>query len=72
MATEDLDRLEPHLRALYDDLDHTYLNELPGLECATCERICRWVWERLVGAGQSPTAIVVQETYTARCIYFGD
>lgn len=71
VGTENLDALEPHLRAMYDEIDHTYLNEIPGLECATCERICRWVWERLVAAGEKPTAVVVQETYTARCMYFG-
>lgn len=72
VGTKDLDSLEGHLRAIYDLLDHTYLNEIPGLECATCERICRWVWERLEAAGQEPAAIVVQETYTARCIYYGN
>lgn len=71
IGTEDLDGLTSHLRALYDELDHTYLNEIPGLECATCERICRWVWERLEAAGEKPTVVVVQETYTARCIYLG-
>ena len=72
VGAADLDALEPHLRALYDFLDHTYLNELPGLESATCERICKWVWDRLTAAGQPPTVVVVQETYTARCIYFGE
>jgi 6-pyruvoyltetrahydropterin/6-carboxytetrahydropterin synthase len=71
VATEDLEGLEPCLRAMYDTLDHTFLNEIPGLECATCERICRWVWEQLEADGQVPTAVVVQETYTARCIYRG-
>ncbi len=71
VGSTDLDSLEGHLRAMYDELDHTFLNEIPGLECATCERICKWVWDRLVAVGESPTAVVVQETYTARCIYFG-
>lgn len=72
VGTKNLDGLEPHLRAMYDELDHTYLNEIPGLECATCERICKWVWDRLVEAGEEPTVVVVQETYTARCIYYGE
>jgi len=72
VGTEDLAALEPHLRSIYDLLDHTYLNEISGLECATCERICQWVWERLESAGEVPTVVVVQETYTARCIYYGD
>lgn len=72
VGAADLDAVEPHLRDLYDLLDHTYLNEIPGLECATCERICGWVWRRLEEAGQGPTVVVVQETYTARCVYFGE
>jgi 6-pyruvoyltetrahydropterin/6-carboxytetrahydropterin synthase len=72
VGTQNLDALESHLRAIYDELDHTYLNEVAGLECATCERICKWVWDRLVAAGEAPTVVVVQETYTARCIYYGD
>jgi 6-pyruvoyltetrahydropterin/6-carboxytetrahydropterin synthase len=72
VGSENLDGLEVHLRAMYDELDHTFLNEIPGLECATCERICKWVWDRLVAAGETPTAVVVQETYTARCMYFGE
>lgn len=72
VGTKNLDALAPHLRAMYDELDHTYLNEVPGLECATCERICKWVWDRLVDAGEAPTVVVVQETYTARCVYYGE
>lgn len=72
VGARNLDGLEEHLRALYDQLDHTYLNEVPGLECATCERICKWVWDHLIGAGVAPTVVVVQETYTARCLYYGE
>lgn len=72
VGAEDLDVLEPHLRDVYEELDHTYLNEIPGLESATCERICKWVWDRLADAGEKPTVVVVQETYTARCIYYGE
>lgn len=71
VGTADMDALEPRLCALYEELDHTYLNEIPGLESATCERICRWVWDRLAAAGEQPTVVAVQETWTARCIYFG-
>ncbi len=66
----DLDRLEPHLAALYDTLDHRCLNNIDGLDHATCERISRWVWEWLLRRGERPSAVVVQETPGARCLYF--
>lgn len=32
---------------LVDQLDHRYLNEIPGLENPTSEVIAKWVYERL-------------------------
>lgn len=62
--------IEP-LRETYGVLDHSCLNELPGLEGATCEIICRWLWERLEGHAAGVQAVIVQETDSARCIYYG-
>jgi 6-pyruvoyltetrahydropterin/6-carboxytetrahydropterin synthase len=56
---------------LYAQLDHYYLNEIPGLENPTSEQLARWIWERLKPALPELSAIVVQETCTARCIYRG-
>ncbi|MBI2421491.1 MAG: 6-carboxytetrahydropterin synthase [Candidatus Hydrogenedentes bacterium] len=72
-GARDLAGLEGHLRALYDIFDHSFLNEIAGLEsAATCERICEWVWQWLEARGVSPTVIIIQETPTARCLYFGE
>lgn len=72
VGAPDLERLEDALHLLYQAFDHQYLNELPGLESATCERICAWVWEWLEQRGQRPSVVVVQETDSARCLYFGE
>ncbi len=72
VGANDLDALEPHLAALYAELDHRYLNDVPGLDHATCERICEWVWQWLARRGVTPTVVVVQETASARSAYFGD
>ncbi len=53
-------------------LDHTCLNETPGLEGTTCEHMCQWLWNRLAEMGQTPLATVVQETNSARCYYYGE
>ena len=68
----DLDALESVLAELYATVDHRFLNEIEGLEQATCERICEWIWRWLESRGAAPTVVVVQETGTARAIYFGE
>ena len=72
LGTRDLDALEADLPALYDALDHHYLNDISGLETSTVEHIAKWVWDWAAAKGHAPSAVVVQETYTARCLYFGE
>ena len=71
VGAEDFQALEPLLRELYDELDHRCLNDIDGLETATCEHICKWMWDRLSRRIGDLTVIVVQETSTSRCIYRG-
>ncbi|GAA0425986.1 6-carboxy-5,6,7,8-tetrahydropterin synthase [Acrocarpospora corrugata] len=52
-------------------LDHYYLNEVPGLENPTSENLARWVWDRLADA-LPLSAIVVRETCTSGCVYRGE
>jgi len=66
-----LEGLDKPIRALYDDLDHRSLNDIAGLKYATCEVICKWIWDRLAQEVDDLTAVAVQETTTARCIYYG-
>ncbi len=52
-------------------LDHYHLNEIAGLENATSERLCAWIWERLRPRLPSLARVVVHETCEARCEYDG-
>src|SRR3712207_459298 len=45
----DLGELERALKGAAAELDHGYLNEKPGLESPTLERLCLWFAERLKG-----------------------
>jgi len=72
VGSTDVRRLEPALRTLYETLDHTCLNDIPGLMGTTCEHLCEWVWGRVSGAGTDPTVVVVQETQASRCVYRGE
>jgi 6-pyruvoyltetrahydropterin/6-carboxytetrahydropterin synthase len=58
-------------KPVIDELDHRYLNEIPGLENPTSERIAMWLWHRLRPLLPQLSAIEVRETCTAGCRYTG-
>ena len=57
---------------LYEQLDHNYLNEIPGLENPTSEHLAQWIWRRLKPQLAQLSKVVVRETCTAGCIYAGE
>ncbi len=59
-------------RPIVDQLDHTYLNEIDGLENPTSERLARWVWDRLEPSLPPLSAVTIRETCTAGCTYRGE
>ena len=63
--------LKSAFKPLYDQLDHNYLNDLPGLENPTSEQLAVWVWDRLKPALPLLTEVMIAETCTSRCIYRG-
>lgn len=72
IGAKDIDALRHALPALYETLDHQFLNDIPGLEASTVERIAQWIWQWLQEHAVTPTAVVVQETPASRCIYYGE
>lgn len=52
-------------------LDHSYLNEIPGLENPTSENLARWIWHELSSELPLLSKIVVHETCTCGCSYEG-
>ncbi len=59
------------VKPVIDQLDHYYLNEVPGLENPTSENLARWAWDRLTDT-LPLSAIVVRETCTSGCVYRGE
>ncbi len=53
-------------------LDHRYLNDIPGLENPTAEHIARWLWKRIKPLLPLLTKIEVAETPRSGCIYEGE
>jgi 6-pyruvoyltetrahydropterin/6-carboxytetrahydropterin synthase len=60
------------MKPLVAELDHAYLNDIPGLENPTIERMASWFWTKLVPHCPGLCEIVIHETPTARCIYRGE
>ena len=52
-------------------LDHYYLNEIPGLENPTSEVLAHWIWERMKAKLPSLEQVTLFETCDARCEYRG-
>ena len=72
VGAEDLARLIPSLKNVYDRLDHTCLNEIEGLENPTAEMLAAWIWERLKPKLPMLSEVIVHETCTSKCHYRGE
>jgi 6-pyruvoyltetrahydropterin/6-carboxytetrahydropterin synthase len=59
-------------KPLDEQLDHRFLNEIPGLETApTSENLAVWIWERISPTLPQLSSVVVKETCTCGCVYEG-
>jgi 6-pyruvoyltetrahydropterin/6-carboxytetrahydropterin synthase len=65
-------RISGAMRPIVDQLDHAYLNDIPGLENPTIELMARWLWEKLAPQLPGLFEIILHETPRARCIYRGE
>ena len=57
---------------IYDRLDHTYLNEIPGLDSPTTENLAKWIWSELIKNLDILKEVHVFENDVYGCIYNGD
>ena len=58
-------------KPLLDQLDHNFLNEIPGLANPTSENLAAWIWNHLKPVLPLLTEVTVAETCTACCRYRG-
>lgn len=56
---------------LHAQLDHRYLNDIPGLDNPTSERLAMWLWDRLAPHLPTLSRIVIHETCASGCEYRG-
>ena len=59
------------MNPLLEKLDHSYLNEVEGLENPTIENMAAWFWRKLAPDCPGLCEIVLHETPTARCVFRG-
>jgi 6-pyruvoyltetrahydropterin/6-carboxytetrahydropterin synthase len=57
---------------LFAQLDHRYLNEVPGLENPTSELLARFVLERVQLPAGRLVAVSVSETCTSSCTVYAE
>jgi len=63
--------LKAAFQPIYDRIDHHYLNDIPGLENPTSERLAIWIWNELKPRLPLLNELVIAETCTSRCVYRG-
>ena len=59
------------MNPLIDLLDHSYLNEIEGLENPTSEILAMWIWDRAITNLPMLSQVSVRETCTSGCNYRG-
>ena len=64
--------LQKIFQPIYDKLDHSYLNEIEGLQNPTCENLVRWIWASLKPLLPHLSRIAVHETPQTSCVYAGE
>lgn len=60
------------MNPLIDQLDHSYLNDIEGLESPTIEIMAAWFWKKLDPQLRGLKEIKIYETPTASCSFFGE
>jgi len=63
--------LKAAFQPVHDRIDHHYLNDIPGLENPTSERLAVWIWNDLKPRLPLLCELVIAETCTSQCIYRG-
>ena len=68
----DFGELETLFEPLRKKIDHSYLNDIEGLENPSSENLCKWIWKKLILSLPRLSQIEIRETDSTNCIYKGD
>lgn len=67
----DYNQIRAEVEPVLEQLDHRYLNEVPGLENPTSENIAAWLWSRLKPRLQGLKEIQVSESDSSLAVFRG-
>lgn len=67
----DFGDIKKAFKPIYDQLDHYYLNDIPGLENPTSEVLAKWIWEKVKPTLPLLSRVEINETCTSGCSYVG-
>lgn len=68
----DFDDIKEAFDPILEQIDHSYLNDIEGLDNPTSENIAKWIWVRLKPKLPGLTKIVVGENSESGAIYRGE
>ncbi|PWU07012.1 MAG: 6-carboxytetrahydropterin synthase QueD [Verrucomicrobia bacterium] len=64
-------RISEVMEPIIEKLDHSFLNDIPGLENPTIENMAAWLWAHLAPKLPGLAEIVLHETPKSRVSYRG-
>ena len=68
----DFATIDAEVSPVLKELDHQFLNDLPGLENPTSEVLAGWLWQRIRPRLALLSELMVAETPQSRCVYRGE
>lgn len=68
---QDFGEISAAFRPIHAILDHSYLNEIVGLENPTSEILAKWIWQRIAPDLPLLAEVGIRETCTSGCTYRG-
>jgi len=67
----ELAEFQSHVFKVTEELEHRYLNDVPGLETPSGEHLCRWIWDRLQSQLPLKAVIVRRPSCGLSVAYYG-
>lgn len=67
----DFAEIDRAMKPLRDQIDHHYLNDVPGLENPTSEVLVTWIWDHLKPALPALSQLVLRENDVSRVVFRG-
>ena len=68
----DFEEIENSFKPIRSLLDHSYLNDIKGLENPTSENLCIYIWNVIKTSLPNIFEIEIKETRLTGCIYRGE